>query len=234
MQQGHADETPDRATPGPASPGSASLGPATPERIERLKPFVLGRRIGVGVCAGIASYKVCSVVSALAQAGAEVTVAMTADAQRFVAPLVFQSLSGRAVLTSAWESVVPADPQHIRAASALDLYLIAPCTMDMLAKLATGRADDIVSLLAASIDRAHTPVVLAPSMNESMWRQPATQRNLDTLRGDGFGVVDPASGWQACRAVGPGRLPEPDELLEVVTEALGRSARPETAGRRKG
>ena len=179
------------------------------------------KRIAVGVCAGIASYKVCSVVSALAQAGAEVTVALTPDAQRFVTPLVFQSLSGRAVLTSVWESSAPADPQHIRIASALDLYLIAPCTMDMAAKLATGRCDDIVSLLAASIDRTRTPVAIAPSMNTEMLRQPATVRNLTTLRGDGFAVIEPGTGWQACRNVGPGRLPEPDDLLRVVVELLG-------------
>jgi phosphopantothenoylcysteine synthetase/decarboxylase len=213
MQHGEHDETPDRASP------------VSTERIERLKPFVLGRRIGVGVCAGIASYKVCSVVSALAQAGAEVTVAMTPDAQRFVAPLVFQSLAGRAVLVSAWESATPADPHHIRAATALDLYLVAPCTMDMLGKLATGRCDDIVSLLAASIDRTRTPVVLAPSMNEAMWRQPATVRNIDTLRGDGFHMLEPTSGWQACRAAGPGRLPEPDQLLEVVADILRGASR---------
>jgi len=182
-----------------------------------------GRRIAVGVCAGIASYKVCGVVSTLAQAGAEVTVAMTADAQRFVTPLVFQSLAGRPVLASPWDSPSPADPQHIRAASDLDAYLVAPCTMDMLAKLATGRADDMVSLLAASIDRARTPVLLSPSMNEAMWRQPATVRNIATLKADGFAVIDPASGWQACRAVGPGRLPEPDDLVAVLAEAILRS-----------
>ena len=104
MQQGEHDETPDSADP---------------RRFERLKPFVLGRRIGVGITAGIASYKVCSVVSALAQAGAEVTVAMTPDAQRFVTPLVFQSLAGRAVLTSAWDSATPADPQHISYTTAM-------------------------------------------------------------------------------------------------------------------
>jgi phosphopantothenoylcysteine decarboxylase/phosphopantothenate--cysteine ligase len=179
-----------------------------------------GKRVAVGVCAGIASYKVCGVVSTLAQAGAEVTVAMTADAQRFVTPLVFQSLAGRPVLSSVWDSAAPADPQHIRAASALDLYLIAPCTMDMLAKLATGRCDDTVSLLAASVDRARTPVVIAPSMNEAMWRQPATQRNLATLRSDGFVVIEPGVGWQACRAVGPGRLPEPDELVDAIVELM--------------
>lgn len=191
-----------------------------------LRPVVGGRSIAIGVCAGIASYKVCSVVSALAQCGASVTVAMTGDAQRFVTPLVFQSLSGRAVIVSPWESASPADPQHIRIASALDLCLIAPCTLDMLARLASGRCDDAVSLLAASIDRARTPVLLAPSMNEAMWRQPATQRNLATLRDDGFTVLGPACGWQACRAVGPGRLPEPDELLDAVATALrGRAAR---------
>ncbi|MEY5031162.1 MAG: hypothetical protein RL354_193 [Planctomycetota bacterium] len=177
-----------------------------------------GKRVAVGVCAGIASYKVCGVVSTLAQAGAEVTVAMTADAQRFVTPLVFQSLAGRPVLSSVWDSAAPADPQHIRAASALDLYLIAPCTMDMLAKLATGRCDATVSLLAASVDRARTRVVIAPSMNEAMWRQPATQRNLATLRNDGFAVIEPGVGWQACRAVGPGRLPEPDQLVDAIVE----------------
>jgi phosphopantothenoylcysteine decarboxylase/phosphopantothenate--cysteine ligase len=187
-----------------------------PANLEILK----GRRIGVGVCAGIASYKVCGAVSTLAQAGAEVTVAMTPDAQRFVAPLVFQSLAGRPVLTSPWESANPADPQHIRAATAFDAYLVAPCTMDMLAKLATGRCDDMVSLLAASIDRARTRVLIAPSMNEAMWRQPATQRNLVTLREDGFTMLDPATGWQACRAVGPGRLPEADDLVDAVAASL--------------
>ena len=178
------------------------------------------KRVAVGVCAGIASYKVCGVVSTLAQAGAEVTVVMTADAQRFVTPLVFQSLSGRAVIASPWESSTPSDPQHIRTASALDCYLVAPCTMDMLGRLASGRADDAVSLLAASIDRARVPTLLAPSMNETMWRQPATQRNLSTLRDDGFTVLDPSSGWQACRAIGPGRLPESDDLVDAVAAAL--------------
>lgn len=190
-----------------------------------LGPRVLGRRIGIGVTAGIASYKICSVVSALAQAGAEVTVAMTADAQRFVTPLVFQSLSGRPVLASIWDESTPADPQHIRIATTLDLFLVAPCTMDMAARIATGRCDDIVSLLVASIDRARTPVLVAPSMNDAMWRQPSTQRNIATLRADGFRVIEPASGWQACRTVGTGRLPEADQLLDEICDALARCGR---------
>ncbi len=211
--------------PGDASP-TAQTDAVRAQRLAALRPVVEGRSIAVGVCAGIASYKVCSVVSALAQCGASVTVAMTTDAQRFVTPLVFQSLSGRAVVGSPWESASPADPQHIKVAAGLDLYLVAPCTMDMLARLATGRCDDAVSLLAASIDRARTPVLLAPSMNEAMWRQPATERNLATLRADGFAVVEPACGWQACRSVGPGRLPEAEDLLDAVAETLrGRTAR---------
>lgn len=216
MQHGESDEVPVES--------SAA-------RIERLKPHVLGRRIGVGVCAGIASYKVCSVVSALAQSGAEVTVAMTPDAQRFVTPLVFQSLAGRPVLSSIWDGATPADPQHIRAVQGLDLFLVAPCTMDMLAKFATGRCDDIVSLLVASIDRAKTPVVLAPSMNEAMWRQPATARNVATVTDDGFALLEPTSGWQACRSSGPGRLPEPDDLIAAVIEILGRRDAVRSPGR---
>jgi phosphopantothenoylcysteine decarboxylase/phosphopantothenate--cysteine ligase len=103
--------------------------------------------------------------------------------------------------------------------------------MDMLAKLATGRCDDIVSLLVASIDRTKTPVVLAPSMNEAMWRQPATARNVATVKGDGFAVLEPASGWQACRSSGPGRLPEPDDLLATVAEVLGRREAARSPGR---
>lgn len=179
-----------------------------------------GRRVGIAVCAGIASYKTCTVVSALAQADAEVHVVMTPEAQRFVTPLVFQSLSGRPVISSVWESSSPADPQHVRLAGSLELLLVAPCTMDMLAKFATGRADCAVSLLVAAIDRARTPVLVAPSMNEAMWRQPATSRNVEVLRSDGFRIVEPATGWQACRSVGPGRLPEPEALLDAVTNAM--------------
>ncbi len=206
-----------RATRAPRAKHPSNMYQGNPTNLSILKD----RRVGVAVCAGIASYKVCSVVSTLAQAGATVTVAMTSDATRFVTPLVFQSLSGNAVLDSVWSSDQPADPQHIRAAAALDILLIAPCTMDMLAKLATGRADDMVSLLAASIDRSHTPVLLAPSMNETMWRQPATRRNITALKCDGFTILDPAHGWQACRAVGPGRLPEADDLVDAVVDALG-------------
>lgn len=179
-----------------------------------------GRRIAIGIGGGIACYKVASVVSTLAQAGCEVHVAMTAAATKFVAPLTFEALAGRAVQTSVWEQSDHSDPQHIKLAKAIDAYLIAPCTMDLLAKLVQGIADDPVLLLAASVDRTTKPVVLAPSMNEVMWRQPATVRNLATAEADGYRVIAPGSGWQACRTVGAGRLPEPDDLVEALADAV--------------
>ena len=174
----------------------------------------------VGLTGGIACYKVAHVVSALTQEGVEVTVAMTEAATRFVTPLTFQALSGRPVCTSPWEHPESADVQHIALAAAADLMLIAPCTMNMLAKLATGHADDIVSLIAAAIDVKTKPILLAPSMNAVMYGQPSTQRNLRQLAEDGFRIIPPASGWQACRAEGIGRLPEPEVLLAAVREAL--------------
>ena len=179
-----------------------------------------GCRVLIGLTGGIAVYKMAGVVSALAQRGCGVTVAMTDAATRFVAPLTFQSLSGRAVLTSIWEDDHQADPQHIRLARDAQLMLLAPCSMNMLGKLAQGRCDEVVSLLVAAIDREKTPVLLAPSMNATMWNQPATQRNIALLRTDGFEIIQPASGWQACRTEGPGRLPEPEELCRVVVERL--------------
>jgi len=183
---------------------------------------IRGKRILIGICGGIAVYKVATVVSRLAQAHAEVTVAMTPSATRFVTPLTFQALSGRPVYTSAWEHIESQDPQHISLATRADLALVAPCTMDAMARLAHGRTDDIVTLILSAVDRAHTPVLLAPSMNSVMWHQPSTQRNLDTLRDDGFEVLAPGEGWQACRHVGPGRLAEPESILDAITATLSR------------
>lgn len=188
-----------------------------PDALATLK----GRRIAIGVGGGIACYKMASVVSTLAQAGVEVHVAMTDAATRFVTPLTFEALAGRPVHTSVWEQADRSDPQHIRLAKSIDLFLVAPCTMDLLAKCVHGLADDPVSLLVASIDRTTTPVLLAPSMNQVMWEQPATRRNAAQAEADGFKVLAPGSGWQACRTVGAGRLPEPDDLVEAIAVALG-------------
>ncbi len=146
---------------------------------------------------------------------------MTDSATKFVTPLTFQALSGRHVFTSAWEHVESKDPQHINLASSASLALVAPASMDFLAKLAHGRTDDVVSLVLSAVDRAKTPVLLAPAMNAVMWNQPSNQRNLATLRGDGFSFIGPADGWQACRTEGTGRMSEPADILEAVANSLG-------------
>lgn len=178
------------------------------------------RRIFVGVTGGIAVYKVATVVSRLAQGGASVTVAMTEAATRFVTPLTFQALSARPVYTSPWEHLESKDPQHVSLASGLDAAVIAPCTMDCMANLASGRASDVVTLILSAIDRKKTPVLLAPSMNAVMWAQPSTQRNLATLIEDGFQIVGPEDGWQACRTSGTGRMSEPEAILTAIAAAV--------------
>lgn len=182
------------------------------------------RKIIVGVTGGIAAYKTAFLVSRLAQAGASVTVCMTDAASRFVTPLTFQALSGATVYTSQWEHVESQDPQHIALAGRADAAVVAPCSMDFLAKLAIGRADDAVSLVLSAMDRTESPVLLAPAMNRVMWSQPATARNVRRLSEDGFLLVGPEVGWQACRAVGPGRMAEPEQILDALAEALSRPA----------
>ncbi|MFT5425007.1 MAG: phosphopantothenoylcysteine decarboxylase/phosphopantothenate--cysteine ligase [Phycisphaerales bacterium] len=189
---------------------------------EWLRSRVENRRILIGITGGIAVYKVCTLVSRLAQAGANVTVLMTESATRFVTPLTFEALSGNAVYTSAWQPAQSHDPQHIALADSADVALVAPCTMDFMGSLATGRTDSVVSLVLSAIDRSKTPVLLAPSMNEVMWNQPATRRNAEQLGQDGFSVVAPGMGWQACRHVGTGRMAEPEDLAKAVVGALDR------------
>lgn len=196
--------------PSPESPPPAT-GPLSAFR---------GRRIFVGVSGGIAAYKSAYLVSRLAQAGTEVTVAMTRSATRFVTPLTFQALSARPVYTSPWQHLESQDPQHISLATRLDAAIVAPCSMDTLARLATGRTNDVVCLILSAVDRLRTPVILAPAMNSVMWAQPATQRNVALLRQDGFRFVGPAEGWQACRHVGPGRMSEPDDILAETASIL--------------
>jgi phosphopantothenoylcysteine decarboxylase/phosphopantothenate--cysteine ligase len=184
-----------------------------------------GVPIVIGVTGGIAAYKTCSIVSALAQSGADVTVCMTESAQRFVTPMTFQALSGRAVICSNWEHDLHKDPQHIALARAARAVVVAPVSMNSLARLATGFTDDPVSLVISAVDLGSTPVLLAPSMNAQMWDQPSTQRNLAQLRADGFRMIDPDDGWQACRTDGKGRMAEPARILHDLAEAVAPEAR---------
>ena len=179
-----------------------------------------GHELLVAVCGGIAAYKVCSVVSQLVQRGAGVTVAMTRAARKFVGPVTFQALTGRDVLSSLWGSHAGSGVQHIERTESVDAVLVAPATADMLGKIVAGIADDLVSTLIMS---AASPVLLAPAMNERMWASPAMQRNLTVLRETGFQCVGPREGWLACRGVGPGRMAEPEEIIEAVAVILASS-----------
>lgn len=180
------------------------------------------KQILVGVTGGIAAYKTATLVSRLAQAGAQITVLMTDAAARFVGPLTFQSLSGRPVYTSPWQSEENFTSPHVANARSADLFVIAPCSANTLAKLAAGFCDNAVTTVACALPR-ETPVLLAPAMNAEMWQNPVTRRNLATVRDLlGYHTVGPGEGWQACRTTGAGRMAEPEEILTAVTEILRR------------
>lgn len=180
-----------------------------------------GREIIVAVCGGIAAYKVCDVVSKLVQAGAGVTVAMTAEAQKFVQPLTFQALSGRPVRISTFNLEDSSDPQHIGLTERADLMLVAPATNNTIAKIAHGLCDDLVSLMVCA---AACPVVFAPAMNNRMWDHPIAQENFAKLAGLGYRFIGPEPGWLACRNVGVGRMSEPAKIVDEVTRMLTQAA----------
>ena len=181
-----------------------------------------GRHILVALSGGIACYKTATIVSRLVQGGAQVTVLMTEAATRFVGPLTFESLSGRAVLTSQWEQVESHDSQHIALARAAHLMLIAPASANTIAKLAGGFCDNIVTTIALALP-PKTPLLLAPAMNAAMWENAITQRNIQTLRDlRGVDLVGPEEGWQACRTKGMGRMSEPEAIVAAIEKLLAR------------
>ncbi len=181
-----------------------------------------GKQIVVCVCGGIAAYKVCDVVSKLVQAHAAVNVAMTAEALHFVGVTTFQALTANPVYTELWTPAEQKEPQHIRLAQHADLILVAPCTGNMVAKMANGLADDLVSTLLLAADPRR--ITIAPAMNEGMWNHPATSRNAKRLFEDGVQFIGPGSGWQACRTIGVGRMAESAEIFETVAEKLAPTA----------
>lgn len=181
-----------------------------------------GKRIVLGITGGIAAYKICTLVSRLTQAGAQVDVVMTEAGRRFVTPLTFEALTGRPVYTSMWEPVergLPTHIAHVGLAHAADVLVVAPATANTMSKLAHGVADDLLSTLALA---ARCPILLAPSMDVGMWNDAATQANVATLRERGVGFAGPARGRMASGLEGVGRLLEPDELLGHIRLVLGR------------
>jgi len=171
------------------------------------------------VTGGIASYKSADLASALIQAGAGVSVAMTDAAAQFVTPLTFQALTGRQVHTSLWQSAEDYRSQHICLTELADLMVIAPATANMIGKMASGIADDLVSTLALSA-HGSCGVLLAPAMNTRMWDSPAVQGNIEKIAAWGVNVVGPAAGRLACGTIGIGRMAEPEDIFQAATEVL--------------
>ncbi len=177
-------------------------------------PTLAGKRVLLGVSAGIAAYKSALIVRLLKQAGCEVRVVMTSGAQAFITPLTLQALSGEPVRTSLLDPDAEAGMGHIELARWADVVLIAPATADLIARLVHGMADDLLTTLCLA---SEAPKLIAPAMNQAMWRHPATQRNVEQLQQDGWQQIGPGAGDQACGDVGPGRMSEPEEIFSVVT-----------------
>ncbi len=188
---------------------------------------LLNKRIIVGVCGGIASYKSVELVSHLQQAGAFVDVVMTEHAEDFIRPLTFATMSHREVYTDLWEASGRAAEMHIELAERADLLALVPATANTIAKLAHGMADNTLTAVALA---TKAPLLVAPAMYSNMYEHPATQANLALLREYGAYIIGPDVGRLASGAIGPGRLPETEVLLGAIRMVLGRNG--DIAGRR--
>ena len=176
-----------------------------------------GKNILLGVTGGIAAYKAATLVRHLRNEGANVQVVMSRSAHEFVTPVTMQALSGRPVRDDLWDREAEAAMGHIELARWADLVLAAPATAHFMACLAQGLAPDLLTTLCLATD---APILLAPAMNQAMWRAPATRRNTAVLAGDGRRIIGPEVGDQACGDTGPGRMAEPEALLLAVQQAL--------------
>jgi len=176
-------------------------------------------RVILGVGAGIAAYKACELLRLFKESGHSVRVIPTPDALRFVGVPTWEALSGEPVTTDVWTGV--ADVPHVKLGQTADLVIVAPATADLLARATAGMSGD---LLTAVLLTARCPVIFAPAMHTEMWEHPATQANVATLRERGAVVLEPASGRLTGHDTGPGRLPEPAELMRVAVRALARGA----------
>ncbi|HET7756363.1 MAG TPA: bifunctional phosphopantothenoylcysteine decarboxylase/phosphopantothenate--cysteine ligase CoaBC [Steroidobacteraceae bacterium] len=186
-----------------------------------------GKHIVLGVTGGIAAYKSADLVRRLRERGAEVQVVMTAGARQFVTPLTFQAVSGRPVRSDLWDPAAEAAMGHIELARWADAVLVAPASADFLARLAAGRADDLLATLCLATT---APIAVAPAMNHQMWANAATRANVAALAARGVQLLGPAVGDQACGETGEGRMLEPLELAEQAAALLGAAG--ELTGRR--
>lgn len=175
------------------------------------------KNIVLGVCGGIAAYKSVELLRLLRKQEANVRVIMTENAEEFVGPLTFEALSGEPVCSNLFEKNGDASIKHIDWAKASDAVIIAPATANIIGKLACGIADDALSTFMLAVT---CPVGVCPSMNTHMWENRAVQRNLKTLRDDGYFVIEPGAGELACGTTGPGRLPEPEDIVDRLLKML--------------
>ena len=172
-----------------------------------------GKKIALGVTGGIAVYKAVDLVSRLRKQGAEVRVIMTEHAQEFVTPLTFKEISGNKVAVSMWDSNQEFNVEHIALANWADAFVVAPATANILAKMANGIADD---LLSTTLLAAQASIIVCPAMNTGMYQNSITQENIEKLQKHGVTVMPPAVGYLACGVTGPGRLPEPQQIVEFI------------------
>lgn len=179
--------------------------------------MLTNKTILLGVTGGIACYKAAELASALVKQNASVHVIMTEHATEFITPLTFETITGNRTTVHTFDRNRPHQVEHIALAALADLVLIAPATANVLAKLAHGLADDMLTTTVLACD---CPKMAAPAMNTRMYENPVTQDNLKTLRGYGWDILEPASGRLACGVVGKGKLPDPDLLLECVIHAV--------------
>ena len=178
-----------------------------------------GKCVLLGVTGGIAAYKMANVASGLRKAGATVHVIMTENATKFITPLTFETLTNNRCVVDTFARDFQYDVKHISLAKAADLILIAPATANVIAKLANGLADD---MLTTTVLAAKCKKLVAPAMNTAMLENPITQDNIARLRRYGFGIIEPAVGMLACKDVGSGKLPEPETLLDCIAMELAR------------
>lgn len=176
-----------------------------------------GKTILLGVTGGIAAYKAAALASALVKQHAAVEVVMTENATKFVTPLTFEQLTGRRVMVDTFDRNFSHQVEHISLATRTDLVMIAPATANVCAKLAHGLADD---MLTTTVLACRCPKLIAPAMNTNMYENPVTKDNLEILRRYGWDVIEPASGRLACGAVGKGKMPEPEELVQHILKYL--------------
>ena len=173
--------------------------------------MLTGKKILLGITGGIAAYKTANLASMLAKLHAEVHVIMTRNAQQFISPVVFEALTGNKVIDDVFDRDSGYHVAHIAMAQEADVVMIAPASANIIAKLANGIADDMLSTTMLAVT---APVMIVPAMNTKMYEHPATQANLEKLRAYGYRVIDPASGYLACGDTGKGRMPGEEELLE--------------------